>query len=56
MQRVQQPDELLLSEVGRREPIAGADAVGGRGVGVEGVDVGQQGAHLGGHAGAQVLG
>lgn len=38
------------------ESITGGHVVGGRGVRVEGVDVGQEGAHLSGHAGTQVFG
>ncbi len=56
MQRVQQLDELVLAEVGGREAVRGGDGVGGGGVRVEGIDVGQQGGHLGGDARAQVLG
>ena len=56
VERVEQPDELVLAKVGGGEAVAGRNVVGGRGVGVEGVDVGEEGAHLRRHAGAKVLG
>ena len=56
MEGVQQTDELLLAKVGGGEPVRGRHVVGGRRVGVEGVDVGQEGAHLGGNARTKVLG
>ena len=56
MQRVEQSDELVLAKVGGGEAVAGRHVVGRRGVRVEGVDVGQQRAHLRRHAGTKVLG
>ena len=56
VQRVEQPDELVLAKVGGGEAVAGRHVVGRRGVRVEGVDVGEQRAHLRRHAGTKVLG
>jgi len=53
---VEQAHELLLAEVGGGEAVGGGDGVGGGGVGVVGVDVGEEGGHDGGHARADVLG
>ena len=43
-------------EVGGSKSVAGRHVGGGRGVGVVGVDVGEEGGHVGRHPGAQVLG
>ena len=56
VKRVEQSDELLLAKVGGGEAVARRHVVGRRGVRVEGVDVGEQGAHLRRHAGTKVLG
>lgn len=50
------PNDSTHPEVRGREPVAGRHVVCGGGVRVEGVDVGEQGAHLRGDAGAKVLG
>lgn len=42
-------------KVGGRKAVRGGDVGGGGGVGVERVDVGQQGAHHGGNARTHVL-
>ena len=56
VQRVEQSDELVLAKIGGGEAVARRHVVGRRGVRVEGVDVGQQRAHLRRHAGTKVLG
>ena len=56
MQRVEQPDELVLAKVGRGEAVARRHVVRRGGVRVKGVDVGEQRAHLRRHAGTKVLG
>ena len=56
VQRVEQPDELVLAKVGRGEAVARRHVVRRGGVRVKGVDVGEQRAHLRRHAGTQVLG
>ena len=43
-------------KVGCCKSVAGRDVGASRGVGVVGIDVGQQGGHVGRHPGAQVLG
>lgn len=48
--------KITHAKVGRRKSVRGRDSGGGGGVGVEGVDVGQEGGHDGRNPRTQVLG